>query len=69
MVVSEIMAVSAIPVMLAPKPKEDDKIDIQIKQHSVQMNNIQEMTTKLLDKIDLLGLQDWSPEEQQQAKV
>ena len=55
----------AVNVMLAPKPKEDDKIDIQVEQNLVKIDNIHETTVKLLDKIYCLGLQDWCPEEQQ----
>ena len=62
------MAANATLVMLAPKPKENNKIDIQVKQNSVEIDNIHETTAELLDNIDLSGLQDWSPEEQQQVK-
>ena len=68
MVVGEIITANTIPLMLAPKPKEDDKIDIQDKLNSVKIDNIHEITVELLDKIDLPGMQDWSPEQQQQAK-
>ena len=64
MAVSEIMAANAIPIMLAPKPKEDEKIYIQVKQNLVEIDNIHEMAAKCLDKIDTSGLQDCCPEEQ-----
>ena len=34
------MAANATPVMLAPKPKENDKIDVQVKQNLVEIDNI-----------------------------
>ena len=56
-----------IPIMLAPKPKNDDKIEVQIRQNSAEIGAVHDNTMELLDNIDLSGLQDWSPEEQQKG--
>ena len=58
MVVSVIMAVNVILVMLAPKPREDVKIDIQVKHNLLKIDNIHQNTAELLDKIDCLELED-----------
>ena len=52
------MATNALPAISAQNPKEDNKIDIEVKHNLVKIDNIHEMTTEILGKIDLLGLQD-----------
>ena len=46
MAVGKIMSANVILVMLAPKPKEKNKIDIEVTQNSVKIDNLHQMITE-----------------------
>ena len=62
------VAANVIPLVLGPEPKENGNINIQVKQKITKVGIIPDATADLLDKIDLLGWQDWSLEQQHQDK-
>ena len=66
-VIGDLVASNAIPVMLDSKPNIND-IKVQIRQILAEISNVYDNTMEMRDKIDLSGIQQWNPEEQQEAK-